>query len=66
MWGARGTDLHLSANPAERLRDAGVNAWFVPHRAADPPARGSDQFPRRSVLTGQRAAAVALATGPHR
>lgn len=62
VWG--GSDLHLLANPAQRLGDAGVNARFVPHGAADAPARGSDQFPHSRVLTGQWAATVALATGP--
>lgn len=62
VWG--GADLHLLADPAQRLRDASVNARFVPHRAAHPPAGGSHQFPRSRVLTGQGAAAVALATGP--
>lgn len=56
------TDLHLLADPAERLGDASVNTRFVPHGAADPPAGRSDQLPHRRVLTGQRTAAVALTT----
>lgn len=59
-----GSDLHLMANPAQRLSDAGVNSRFIPHGTADAPARGSNQFPPRRVLTGQWAATVALATGP--
>lgn len=66
-WGGGGTscwrtDLHLLADPAERLCDTSVNARLVPHRAADSPAGRSDQFPHGRVLAGQRAAAVALTT----
>lgn len=56
------TDLHLLADPAERLCDTSVNARLVPHRAADSPAGRSDQLPHGRVLAGQRAAAVALTT----
>ncbi len=59
------TDLHLLADPAERLCDASVNARLVPHSTANSPAGRSNQLPHRRVLAGQRTTAVPLRTHTH-